>query len=412
MPRYEFGPFHLDVQERYFARDGEEIRLRGKVFDTLAFLLANAGKLVRKDELLGAVWPDTIVEENNLDHCVSQLRKVFGNGNRYIETIPRQGYRFVAEVRTPESGPTLYKVEPPPPLVPVPEQEVKFFTTDDGVRIAYTIGGSGQVLVRCIDWLNHLDFEWKNPFLRQWLSQIMQHNTLVRYDQRGSGLSDWGVEDFSFDRSVRDLEQLVDALGLETFTILGGCQGGAVGSAYAARHPERVEKLVLVGAFASGWPPPGEVSEEQFNALLTLIRLGWGRDNPAFRQLWTTLFMPDASPVEMDWMNELQRISSSPENAVRMMLEFPKINTLDLLPKLKCPTLVVHSSGDATVPLKEGRLIASRIRGSQFVELDSRAHQVGPGDPAWNEFVVAFSRFMDWEPQNAAVQLKRKQATG
>jgi pimeloyl-ACP methyl ester carboxylesterase/DNA-binding winged helix-turn-helix (wHTH) protein len=402
MAQHVFGPFLLDVDERRFLRDGDEIRLRGKLFDTLCVLVENPGRLLRKDELLQAVWPDTIVEENNLDHCISQLRKVFGTANNFIETVPRQGYRFTAEVKAPNKGPRLVSVTDSPSFDDAPDQEIRYFTTSDGVRLAYTIGGDGAPLVRAIDWINHLDFEWKNPFLRHWFSEIMRHNTFMRYDQRGSGLSDWNVDDFSFERSVNDFEELIEETGFDKFSIMGSCQGGAIAISYAVRHPERVSKLILVGAFASGWPSQGSMAIEQFNAMLTLIRLGWGRDNPAFRQLWTTLFRPDATPEEIEWMNELQRITASPENASRMLAEFPKVNVVDMLPKVSCPTLVIHSREDAVVPVSEGRLIASRIRGSRFVELPSPSHQVDPGKPAWKEFVDEFSRFLAWEPERVA----------
>jgi pimeloyl-ACP methyl ester carboxylesterase/DNA-binding winged helix-turn-helix (wHTH) protein len=406
MAKYVFGLYLLDVDERRLLRENEEIRLRGKPFDTLRVLVENAGRLVRKDELMQAVWPDSIVEENNLDYCVSQLRKLL-HPAKYIQTVPRHGYRFLGEVKLSTSGPKLVKLERANKQADVPQQEIRFFTASDGVRIAYTIGGRGPTLVRTIDWLNHLDFEWKSPFLRHWLSEIMRHNTLVRYDQRGSGLSDWNVDDFSFERTVKDFEELIDAASLEKFAILGGCQGAAVATAYAVRHPERVTKLIYAGAFANGWPSPGDGVTEQFNALLTLIRLGWGRDNPAFRQLWTTLFRPDADSVEMDWLNELQRIATSPENAVRMMSEFPKIKIFDLLPKICCPTLVLHSRDDATVPVQEGRLIAARIRGARFVELPSRSHLVRPGDPAWDLFVEEFSRFLSWQDTETTLVRRR-----
>ena len=143
---------------------------------------------------------------------------------------------------------------------------------------------------------------------------------------------------------------------------------------------------------------------EQFNAMLTLIRLGWGRDNPAFRQLWTTLFRPDASPEESEWMNEFQRITSSPDNAALMMAEFPKIDITDLLPMVCCPTLVIHSRDEAVVPASEGRLIASRIRGARYVELPSRSHEVFPGEPAWQIFVDEFSRFLGWPDGHVALE--------
>jgi len=408
---FRFQSFQLDVTERRLSRSGEPVPLRAKVFDTLCILVENHGRLIRKDELMQRLWPDSVVEENNLDHNISKLRRALqdgANGQKFIETVPRQGYRFVAEVQRISGPLTLQNVAPPPEVASTPEQEIQFFTTSDGVRLAYTIGGSGPPLVRAIDWLNHLDFEWKNPHRRLWFSQIMGHNTLLRYDQRGSGLSDWNIDDFSFERSLSDFEELIASVGFDKFALVGSCQGGPIGAAYAARHPERVTKLILVGSFARGWPPPGSMMTEQFNAMLTLIRLGWGRDNPAFRQLWTTLFRPDASPdaspEEAEWMNEFQRITSSPDNAAFMMAEFPKIDITDLLPKVCCPTLVLHSRDEAVVPASEGRLIASRIRGARYVELPSRSHEVVPGEPAWQVFVDEVSRFLGWPDGHVALQ--------
>jgi len=323
--------------------------------------------------------------------------------------VPRQGYRFVAEVEAIESVTKLHQVTSLPEYN-AGEQEIQFFTTSDGVRIAYTIGGSGPALVRAIDWLNHLDFEWKNPHRRHWFSQIMQHHTFLRYDQRGSGLSDWNVSDFSFERSLADFEELMDHVGFNKFSIFGSCQGGAIGTAFAALNPDRVSKLILVGAFARGWPAPDSIILEQFNAMLTLIRLGWGKDNPAFRQLWTTLFRPDASVEETEWMNEFQRITSSPENAARMLSEFPKIDITDLLPKVCCPTLVIHSRDEAVVPAQEGRLMASRIRGARYVELPSRSHEVVPGEPSWQTLVDEFSGFLQWS-EAAQKSTRRKAAS-
>ena len=400
MANYLFGNYVLDVDERRLLRDNEEIRLRGKLFDTLRVLVENAGKLVRKDAFMESVWPDSVVEDNNLDYCISQLRKLL-HPAKFIETVPRHGYRFIAEVTASKPHGRLLQLETAVHQPHAPDQEIQFFTTSDGVRIAYNIGGQGPLLVRTIHWLNHLDFEWKTPLRRRWLTEIMRHNTLLRYDQRGSGLSDWNVSDFSFERTVQDFEQLVDAAGLEKFAILGGCQGAAVGIAYAVRHPERVTKLIINGTFANGWPAPGPGAREHLDAMLTLIRSGWGRDNPAFRQLWTTLFRPDADPVEMSWLNDLQRISSSPENAARMIAEFPNIRILDMLPKITCPTLVLHSRDDGAVPVQEGRLIAARIRGARFVELPSRSHMVAPGDAAWEQLVQELSAFMGWNEEAA-----------
>lgn len=402
---FSFEPFQLDVTERRLLHAGEPVPLHAKVFDTLCILVENHGRLVRKDELMQRLWPDSIVEENNLDHNISKLRRALHNGTngqKFIETVPRQGYRFIAAVQlvaeTPARNVAVLREDDS-----AARQEIQFFTTSDGVRIAYTIGGSGPPVVRTIDWLNHLDFEWKNPLRRCWFSEVMGHNTLLRYDQRGSGLSDWNVDDLSFERTLADFEELISAAGFDDFVLVGNCQGGPIGAAYAARHPERVTKLVLVRTFARGWPPPGSMVTEQFHAMLTLIRLGWGRDNPAFRQLFTTLFRPDASPEEAEWMNEFQRITSTPENAARMMSGLPKLDVTDILPKVSCPTLVIHSRDDAVVPVSEGRLIASRIPGARFVELPSRSHEVVPGEPAWQMFVDEFSSFLGWDEERKSL---------
>ena len=407
MAQYLFGPFLLDVEERTLFRDSEEVRLRGKLFDTLVVLVESAGRLIRKEELMQAVWPDTIVEDNNLDHCISQLRKLLTADGVFIETVPRQGYRFKAEVTKPGSSAAAEENSHhalPSTIPDIPQQEIQFFEAEDHARIAYSIAGSGPPLVKAANWLNHLDFEWHSPIWAHWVAELTRHHTLIRYDERGNGLSDWNIQDFSFDAWLRDFEKLVDTIELEKFPLLGISQGGAVAVAYAARHPERVSQLVLYGAYTRGWMLRGSAEEtERRNALLTLVRLGWGRDNPAFRQIFTTLFMPEATPEQADWFNELQRVSTSPENAVQLMAEAGRVNVVDKLPLVKCPTLVLHCRHDAAVPISEGRLIAARIPGARFVELPGRNHVVTPREPAWPLFLHELHSFLGWESDKVGV---------
>ena len=255
------------------------------------------------------------------------------------------------------------------------------------MNISYSQCGAGPPLVKAANWLNHLEFEWRSPIWAHRVTELTRHHTLHRYDERGNGLSDWNIHDFSFRAWVRDFEQLIDTIQLDKFALLGISQGGAVAVSYAARHPERVSKLILYGAFSRGWMlrnTPGEI--ERRNALLTVVRLGWGEDNPAFRQLWTTLFMPQATPEQSDWFNELQRVTTSPNNAAQQMLEAGKINVIDLLPRVKCPTLVLHSREDAAIPVTEGRLLAARIPRAKLVELPSCNHLVVPQETAWGVF--------------------------
>ena len=278
------------------------------------------------------------------------------------------------------------------------EQQIHFCTTDDGVRIAYATVGEGPPLVKAANWLSHLEFDWRSPVWRHLLAEFARDHTFIRYDERGNGLSDWNVADLSFEAWVKDLESVVEAAGVDRFPLLGISQGGAVAIAYAVRHPEKVSHLILYGAYARGWATRASPAEiEQRQAQLTLVRLGWGQDNPAFRQLWTTLYAPDATPEQAQSFNDLQRVSTSPENAVTLLNAMGNIDVVDLLPQVKVPTLVLHCRDEAGVPFEEGRLLASSIPGARFVPLDGRNHLLLEGAPAWGTFVKELRRFLGTE---------------
>jgi DNA-binding winged helix-turn-helix (wHTH) protein len=324
---YEFGPFRLELREHRLVREGRSVPLTGKAFDTLCVLLERHGTLVPKQDLMNAIWPETTVEENNLDRNISTLRKALGEqatGRQYIETVPRIGYRFVAEVKEVEQ-PARVPVQSGLPAQarferPARPHQIGFCTAADGIRIAYATAGAGPPLVKAANWLNHLEFEWESPVWCHWVEELVQHHRLIRYDERGCGLSDWEVADLSFDAWVRDLETVVGTLVLDRFVLLGISQGAAIAIAYAVKHPERVSHLVLYGGYARGWAKRGSQEEiERRHALNTLTRLGWGRDHPAFRQMWTALYIPEGTLDQMQWFNDLQRISASPENAVRFL---------------------------------------------------------------------------------------------
>jgi serine/threonine protein kinase/pimeloyl-ACP methyl ester carboxylesterase len=285
------------------------------------------------------------------------------------------------------------------------EQQIHFCTTDDGVRIAYASVGAGPPLVKAANWLSHLEFDWRSPVWRHLLGEFARDHTFIRYDERGNGLSDWNVADLSFEAWVKDLEAVVEAAGVERFPLLGISQGGAVAIAYAVRHPERVSHLILYGAYARGWITRDSAEEiEQRQAQLTLVRLGWGRDNPAFRQLWTSLYAPDASPEQAQSFNDLQRMSTSSENAVKLLNEMGKIDVVDLLPQVKVPTLVLHCRDEAGVPFEEGRILAGSIPGAGFVPLEGRNHLLLEGDPSWSTFVKEIRRFLGTEVTSALTQ--------
>src|SRR4051794_25852758 len=400
-PTYAFGPFRLDVRERRLLRGGQAVPLRTKVFDTLRVLAEHAGRLLTKHELMQTVWPDAAVEENNLNHNISTLRRALGEqatGQRFIETVPRVGYRFVADVSTASGIPTVLAPAPPVPPERTLRQEIRFATTSDGVRIAYSAVGSSVPLVKAANWLNHLEYEWESPVWRHWIHEISRHHLLVRYDERGCGLSDWQVPELTFESWVRDLETVVDTLGLERFDLLGISQGGPVAVTYAVRHPERVRNLVLYGTYARGWQYRGDPQVlEARDAIIKLVRLGWGMNNPAFRQIFSTRFIPDASPEQMEWFNELQRVSVSPENAARFMEDFSRLDVRDVLAAIKVPSIVLHCQGDVVVPFDEGRLLAAGIPGARFVPLPSRNHLLLEQEPAWQMVLRELGEFLGWK---------------
>jgi pimeloyl-ACP methyl ester carboxylesterase/tRNA A-37 threonylcarbamoyl transferase component Bud32 len=276
------------------------------------------------------------------------------------------------------------------------EQQISFCTSSDGVGIAYATTGSGPPLVKAANWLSHLEVDGKSPVWRHWIRELSRHHTLVRYDERGCGLSDWNVDEFSLDAWVRDLEAVVDALELERFPLLGLSQGGPIAIAYATRHPERVSHLILHGSYARGVSHRGlsEQDRDEREVMLSLIRVGWGKDHPAFRQVFTSLFIPDGTTEQIQWFNELQRVSAKPENAARMCAAFHALDVRALAPQLRIPTLVLHGTGDMRIPFAEGRLLASLIPDARFVPIESRNHIILESEPGWPRFLAEVRSFL------------------
>ncbi len=273
-------------------------------------------------------------------------------------------------------------------------QQIGFARAPDGVRIAYATSGQGPVVVKAANWLTHIEHDAAAPAWSHWLRFFSSRSRLVRYDERGCGLSDWSARDLSFDRWVEDLETVVDTLGLERFTLFGMSQGGAVAVEYAVRHPERVEKLILHGAFANGMRTRGPESERKCEALAQIIEMGWGARNPAFRQLFTSLFMPGATDEQDHEFNELQRTSCRPANAARLFREFGAIDVRRRLRDVRAPTLVLHGRGDTLVPIECSREIAAEIPGARFESLESSNHILLEDEAAWPRFQEIISQFI------------------
>lgn len=397
---FRFSTFELDMDRRELRRDGFAVPVEPQVLDLIAFLVNNQDRVVSQEQIFDAVWEGRVVSLSTLTSRINAARAALGDSGQsqtMIKTVPRRGYRFVGGA-APANGENLSPSEGSAPAVirPASTQEIRFCETPDNVRIAYSTLGDGEPLVKAGNWLNHLEHDWDGPVWSHLLKWMASKWQLTRYDARGNGLSDWDVDEISFDAFVRDLESVVDAAGLETFSLFGASQGCAVSIAYAVKHPERVKKLVLYGGFALGRRLRGSPQDnELIDAMLTLMRAGWGQENPAFRQVFTSNFVPGGSAEQVDWFNNLQRITTSPANAVRIRSVSDMLDVTHLLEQVKAPTLVLHCREDAMQPFEEGRRIAARIPNSSFVGLEGKNHLILEKDEAWPRFREAVCAFLE-----------------
>jgi pimeloyl-ACP methyl ester carboxylesterase/DNA-binding CsgD family transcriptional regulator len=289
------------------------------------------------------------------------------------------------------------------------EQEIRFCSAPDGVQLAYATHGYGSPLVRAGTWLTHLEFDWASPLWRHWLAELGRDFRMIRYDERGCGLSDRDVMNFSLDAWVSDLETVVDDADLNRFVLLGVSGGGPIAITYALRHPERVSHLVLYGSYSRARRARNDPDAvEQEDALIGMIKVGWGGVNPAFRRVFTTLFVPDATAEQMRWFDEIQQRSTSAGNAIALRQARSRIDVSAAAREIDIPTLVLHANEDAVVPFDEGRRLAGLIRGARFVPLEGRNHILLEHELAWQQFVKevrAFARAVSGRELRYAGQL-------
>jgi pimeloyl-ACP methyl ester carboxylesterase len=274
-------------------------------------------------------------------------------------------------------------------------QHIAFCRTDDGITLAYSKMGDGPPLVKVANWLNHLEHEWNNPIWKPWLEELASRHMLLRYDERGNGMSDWKIPEPTFDQLVDDLVAVTGAATVDQFDLIAISQGSPVAIAFAVRHPERVRRMVLINGFAAGWRHARDASfVESWEALSTLAKTGWDKPASTFRQVFTSQFFPDATPEQSRWWNDLQMKSASAANASQFMHLFGTIDVGELLPQVKVPTLVMHCRDDQLVPFEAGRSMAARIPGAEFVALDSRNHLPLASEPAWATVKQELRRFL------------------
>ena len=355
---------------------GARVPLRPRSFAVLLHLARHANQVVTKDELMHLSWPHVVVTDDSLVQCIKDIRRALDDDAKCIvRTEPRRGYCLMVG---PPAVQTPWRV----PEEASFEQEIRFATASSGVRIAYAISGNGAPLVRAPHWLTHLDWDWRSAPLGPRIRAFSQHCRLLRYDERGQGLSDRDVAPGTLDECVGDMEAVVDAAGWQRFALFAASGGSPIAIRYAARHPERVTRLVLLGAYARGARVRG-VSPKHLEAYERLLRDGWGEDNPAFRQMMTTQIWPAADAQQLQSFSHLQRVSCSAQNAAEQVRRRSEFNASGDLPLIHCPTLVLHSPRDAAVPFDEGRMIAATVVHARFEPFDSPNHTPLAGEPAF-----------------------------
>ena len=403
---YFFEDHSLDTDRRELRRGVQIIAIGPQVFDVLEYLIRNRERVVSNDDLIEAIWKGRIVSESTLSSRITAARQAIGDSGEhqnFIRTSRRKGYRFTAQVReksaagagsdaTPQNAAGL--------TVGVsaahPKQAVTFCRTADGINLAVASVGWGPVLVRAAHWATHIEYDRQNLVTGPLLQRLADRFHLVRYDYRGTGLSDRDVPAISFQTMLCDLETVVDALALERFALLGMSGGAATSLAYAVRHPNRVSKLVLFGGYAQGRnkrDSPQDAEEAQ--AFLTMARKGWGDDRSAFARAFFSFWLPAGSPEQFTSFIELMRIAAPDgRTGVNLRQAVDNIDIVDLLPKVNVPTIVFHCIHDRLVPFDQGRRLAASIPNARFVPLDSENHALLSNEPAWAKFVGELEAFL------------------
>jgi pimeloyl-ACP methyl ester carboxylesterase len=350
--------------------------------------------VVSKDDLIASVWQGRVVSDSTLDSRINAVRKAIGDSGgqqELVRTIARKGVRFVGTVRQAEEQPEAAAILP----AVARKQEISFCRSTDGTNIAFAAVGSGPTLVKAANWLTHLEYDWESPVWSPLLQRLVEKNRLIRYDSRGNGLSDRNAGNISLDGFVQDLEAVIDAVKPERFAILGISQGAAIAIAYAVRHPKKVTKLILHGGYAQGRNMRGSAEEaEKARTFLSMMQHGWGDEHSAFMRAFTSVFIPNGTSEQIKWLADLQRNTTTAENATRIRNACDEIEVTKLLPKIQVPTLVLHCRYDNVVPQEQGRLLAASIPNARFVTLESDNHILLAGEPAWVKFIDEVEAFL------------------
>jgi DNA-binding winged helix-turn-helix (wHTH) protein/pimeloyl-ACP methyl ester carboxylesterase len=393
--RYLFEDCALDPDRRELRRGGGLVAIEPRAFDLLEYLIRNRDRVVSKDDLIASVWNGRIVSDSALTSRINAVRNSVGDtgaAQRLIGTVARKGFRFVGEVRE-ESEPG-HKAGTPATHVNKGggvsrgpgEQPITFCRTKDGVSIALASVGEGSTLVRTAHWVTNIEYDWSSPITGPLLQRLASKRRLVRYDGRGTGLSDRNVPHVSLETYSSDLDAVISALKLDRFSLLGISGGAATAIMYTVQHPERVSKLILYGGYALGRNKRGSAAESQ--AFLTMMH------TPNYWRSFLSLFLPGGTQEEIRQFIDEHRAAVSVEDSKKVRTAVDDIDVVQLLPKVNVPTLVFHCLHDNVVPFEQGRLLASSIPNAKFVSLESENHALLAHEPAWTRFVTEIEAFL------------------
>lgn len=383
---FEFAGCLLDTSLHRLTRDGEEVHVEPQVFDLLVLLAGAEGALVTYDQIVEQVWNGRIVSDATLAARISAARAALGDNGRaqaVIRTVPTRGVQLVVPVTrqgAAAAGPAV-------------QQTIRYTRSRDGTGLAFAVSGQGRPLLRAGHWLSHLEHDWQSPVWRPLLDRLGEGRSLVRYDPRGTGLSDRTLGAATLEHFIDDLEAVADAAGLDRFPIYAISQSVPIALGFAARRPERVERLVLFNGFLRGSTARGDRANTEM--MVELIESGWGVADSPFMRAFATLFMPRSTQEELQSLVEMQAVSADPAVAAQLRRIIGDFDVSGLLGKITAPALVAHCSGDAIQSIEQSRQLAQGLAGAQFKSWDSPNHVIAPSDPIFTEQLDASIRFLD-----------------
>ena len=378
-------------------RAGEVVRIEPQVFDLIYALVMKAGAMVTKDELIDAVWEGRIVSDATISARVSAARTALGDNGRdqsIIRTVSRRGFQMVPEVIVTAADANAAAAHKQ-----LPRQVIRYTNSPDGSSIAWSHAGEGPPVLYAWHHISHLEKDWASGLLGGSFIALTNDYSLIRYDIRGSGLSDPMRPGDTIESHVADMKAVADAAGLTRFPIVATLQASAVAVRFAALHPDRVSHLVLHNAYARGRAlrdgAPDEAENDPFIALLKSG--GWGDPANGFMRAWATMVLPMASADETTEIIRLIAHSGPAQAALHHRTMIDRFDVSEDLQHVRAPTLVIHSRLCSIHPVAEGRKVAAGIPSAEFVEVDSSNTFLIGSDPAFDRVMCATLEFLSNE---------------